>query len=69
MVVENQYPTRVEAPSLFGCGYAARCTVVTKSVLDEFLLLKYSFELFHGAEWQGDPTLRRVLFAELSQRR
>jgi hypothetical protein len=23
MVVEHQYPTRVEAPSLFGCGYAA----------------------------------------------
>jgi hypothetical protein len=25
MVVENQYPTRVEAPSPFGCGYAALC--------------------------------------------
>jgi hypothetical protein len=26
----------------------ALCSVVTQAVLDEFLLLKYSFELFHG---------------------
>ncbi|MFN3326517.1 MAG: hypothetical protein ACK5AZ_23725, partial [Bryobacteraceae bacterium] len=25
MVVENQYPTRSETPSVFGCGYAALC--------------------------------------------
>ena len=30
----------------------ALCSVVTKSVLDEFLLLKYSFELFHGTDYQ-----------------
>jgi hypothetical protein len=25
MVVENQYPTKSETPSSFGCGYAALC--------------------------------------------
>jgi len=28
MVVENQYPTRSETPSPFGCGYAALCLLV-----------------------------------------
>ncbi|MFN3326667.1 MAG: sugar transferase, partial [Bryobacteraceae bacterium] len=32
MVVENQYPTRSETPSVFGCGYAALCTAAAPVV-------------------------------------
>jgi hypothetical protein len=39
MVVANQYPMGSEAPSVFGCGYAALCIIQVENTA---LASKYS---------------------------